>query len=168
MIPRDNIIIIYTRFCDMIENIPSKLVRIIHLLLLFTLIFGVFLPNKYLIYYLFLLPAIYVHWFFNDNKCMLTELESQFDQKHVNLNNHEEVRHYKYIDIFEILKKINIHFDSTDSFNSYLYNIFFICWVVGLIRFFNYYKKGISYIWSFIKKPLGSRLIGDKYERSRE
>lgn len=148
----------------MIENIASKLVRFTHLLLLFVLIFGVFLPNKYLIYYLFLLPAIYVHWYFNDDKCMLTELESQVDQKHVNLNNHEEVRHYKYIDIFEMLKKINIYFNSADSFTSYLYNIFFICWIVGLIRFFNYYKKNISNAWSFIKKPLQRRMITDRYK----
>lgn len=72
---------------------------------------------------------------------MLTELESYFDQKHVNLNNDDEVYHYKYINVLEMLKKINIYFDSADSFTSYLYNIFFICWVVGFIRFLNYYKK---------------------------
>ena len=101
----------------MIENVLNKIVRFSHLLLLFVLIFGVFLPSKYLIYFLFLLPAIYIHWYFNDNKCMLTELESRFDQKHVNLNNDYEVYHYKYINILEMLKKINIYFDFADYFN---------------------------------------------------
>jgi hypothetical protein len=146
----------------MIENVLREIVRFSHLLLLFVLIFGVFLPPKYLIYFLFLLPAIYIHWYFNDNKCMLTELESHFDQKYVNLNNDEEVYHYKYINILEMLKKINIYFDGADSFTSYLYNIFYICWIVGFIRFLNYYKKNIFNAWSVIKKPLQRRFLTDK------
>lgn len=149
---------------NVIENIPYKLVKITHYLLLFVLIFGIFLPPKYLIYYLFLLPAVYFSWQFNNNKCMLTELESQFDQRHVNLNQHEEVRHYKYEEIFENLKKIDIYFDNIDSFNSYVYNIIMIVWVVGIIRLINYYKKDISYVWSTIKKPLTRRILNDRYK----
>jgi|LakMenEpi03Aug12_release.lakeMendotaPanAssembly.Ray.scaffolds.fasta_scaffold857175_1 hypothetical protein len=146
----------------MTDTILSKVVRYIHYAFMLVLVFGVFLPGKYLIYFLFLLPAIYIHWYFNDNRCMLTELESYFDQKHVNLNNDDEVYHYKYINVLEMLKKINIYFDSADSFTSYLYNIFFICWVVGFIRFLNYYKKDIFNTWSVIKKPLQRRFLTDK------
>ena len=146
----------------MTDTILSKVVRYIHYAFMLVLVFGVFLPGKYLIYFLFLLPAIYIHWYFNDNRCMLTELESYFDQKHVNLNNDDEVYHYKYINVLEMLKKINIYFDSADFFTSYLYNIFFICWVVGFIRFLNYYKKDIFNTWSVIKKPLQRRFLTDK------
>jgi hypothetical protein len=148
----------------MIQKIISLFFKISHFVLLFILIFGVFLHPKYLIYYLFLWPAIYIHWYFNDNKCMLTELESNFDDKHVNLNNHEEVRHYKYIEIFEGLKKFNIYFDSIDSFTSYLYDIIMVCWFFGLIRLLNYYKKNIYYTWVAIKKPLSMRLVNDRYK----
>ena len=151
-------------FENVIENIPYKLVKITHYLLLFVLIFGIFLPPKYLIYYLFLWPAVYFSWQFNNNRCMLTELESQFDPRHLNLNEHEEVRHYKYIEIFENLKKIDIYFDNIESFNSYVYNIIMIVWVVGVIRLINYYKKDISYVWSTIKKPLTRRILNDRYK----
>jgi hypothetical protein len=146
----------------MITDLLQKVITILHISLIVLFIIGPFLPGKYLIYYLFLWPATYIHWYFNDNKCMLTELESHFDQKYVNLNNDEEVYHYKYINILEMLKKINIYFDGADSFTSYLYNIFFICWIVGFIRFLNYYKKDIFNAWSVIKKPLQRRFLTDK------
>jgi len=148
----------------MLKNILNELVKISHVLLLFFLIFGIFLPPKYLPYYLFIYPAIYVHWYFNDNQCMLTELESHFDQKYLNINNPEEVRHYKYKDIFESLKKMNIYFDSIDTCTSYLYNIIFVCWIVGLIRLLHYYKKNIYNALLLLKKPLIQRLVIDKYK----
>ena len=106
---------------------PSKLIanviKIIHYIIMFTLLLGVFLPSKYLIYYIFLWPAVYFHWYFNDNKCMLTEIESHFDTKYPNVNIHEEVRHHKYVEIFENFKKLNIYFDNIDLFTSGVYNI---------------------------------------------
>ena len=147
----------------MFKNILSNLVRFAHFLLIIILIFGIFLPSKYLIYYLILLPGMYIHWHFNDNKCMLTELESVFDDKYTYLNNHEEMRYYKYLYVFDLLKKIKIYPGNYDFFTSYLYNIFFICWIVGLIRLLNYYKKSIFRIWSTIKKPLQRRWVNDIY-----
>ena len=140
----------------------GNLIKFIHYLVIFVLIVGVFLPSKYLIYYIFLWPVVYFHWYFNDNKCMLTELESHFDIKYPNVNIHEEVSHYKYIEIFEGLKKINIYFDNIDSFTSYVYTIVMIFWVVSLIRLLNYYKKNIYHAWLSIKKPLTRRLVNDK------
>ena len=123
----------------MIENVMNKIVRFSHLLLLFVLIFGVFLPGKYLIYFLFLLPAIYIHWYFNDNKCMLTELESHFDQKHVNLNNDDEVYHYKYINVLEMLKKINIYFCNVFNY-VHLNNYYFFFISPMRCKYFNVFR----------------------------
>ena len=146
------------------DTILSRLVRYIHIALLFILIFGVFLPGKYLIYYLILWPAVIIHWSFNDNKCMLTELESQLNENHVNMNINDEIIHYKYLAIFKNFKKINIYFDSIDKFASYLHAIYMICWLVGFIRFLNYHKKSIYSALLSIKKPLGKRLIHDRYK----
>lgn len=142
----------------------ANVIRIIHYILMLSLLFGIFLPSKYLIYYIFLWPAVYLHWYFNGNRCMLTELESNFDQKFISVNNHEEVLHHKYVEIFENLKKINIYFDNMDSFTSYFYNVVVVLWIVGIVRLLHYYKKNIFYIWTIVKKPLTRRLVNDKYK----
>ena len=146
------------------SSFKSKLVKIIHYIVTFTLIFGIFLPNKYLIYYIFLWPAVYAHWFFNDNKCMLTELELHFNQKFININIDEEVNHHKHIENLEGLKKFNIYFDNIDSFTSYFYNIVVVCWVIGFIRLVVYYRKNILNFLSIIIPPLSKRVIYDKYK----
>jgi hypothetical protein len=129
-----------------------------------TLIFGVLLPSKYLIYYLFLLPALYLHWYFNDNKCILSELESYFDNENSNINNQDEARYYQLETIFKMLKKFNIYLYHGDLFISTLLNISIVCWIIGFIRFIIYYRKNILNIWEVIKNPLGKRVIHDKYK----
>jgi len=146
------------------DTILSRLVRYIHIALLIILVIGAFLPGKYLIYYLILWPAVIIHWSFNDSNCMLTELESQLSENHFNNNIPGEIIHYKYLNIFNFLKKINIYFDSIDKFASYLHTIYMICWLVGFIRFLNYHKKSIYSALLSVKKPLGKRLIHDRYK----
>jgi len=146
------------------DTIIIKLVRYFHYTYMLTLIFGVLLPSKYLIYYLFLLPALYLHWYFNDNKCILSELESYFDNENSNINNQDEARYYQLETIFKMLKKINIYLYHGDLFISTLLNISIVCWIIGFIRFIIYYRKNILNIWEVIKNPLGKRVIHDKYK----
>jgi len=146
------------------DTILSRVIRYFHYAFMLSLIIGMFLPSKYLIYYLCLLPAMYGHWVFNDNRCMLTEIESHFDNKNLNINNHEEVRHYQFKNLFKILKFFNIEIYNGDSFISTLLNISLICWVIGVIRVIIYYKKNILNIFSLIIPPLSKRVIHDKYK----
>jgi hypothetical protein len=154
---------LYTLF-NMNDTILSKLVRYIHLVYMGTLIFGVFLPSKYLIYYLFLLPALFIHWYLNNNRCMLVELESHFDNNYLNINVHEEVRYYQFQNIFKMLKNFNIRLYDGDLFISLIINVSIICWIIGFIRFIIYYRKNILNIWSVIKHPLSKRVLHDKYK----
>ena len=57
------------------NNLLQKLLVLLHLFLLVLFFIGPFLPGKYLIYYLFLWPFTYIHWHFNNNQCILTDLE---------------------------------------------------------------------------------------------
>ena len=148
----------------MTDTILSKIVRYFHYTCMLVLIIGVFLPPKYLISYLCLLPAIYIHWYFNDNKCMFVELESQLDNKNLNINNHEEVRHYQFENIFKTLKNFNIRVYHGDSFMSALLNISMVCWVIGFIRLVVYYRKNILNTLSIFTPPLSKRVIHDKYK----
>jgi len=52
-----------------------QLVKWLHELIWYISIFGIFLPKKYLFYYLFLWPIIFIHWQFNGQRCCLTDLE---------------------------------------------------------------------------------------------
>jgi hypothetical protein len=147
----------------MTDTILSKAVRYIHYAFMLLLVFGFILPHKYLIYYLFLLPGILIHKNLNDNKCMLTELESLLDNKNLNINNHEEVRYYQFDNIFNILKKIDIRFYHGDLFLSTYLNISIVCWIIGFIRFIVYYKKNISNILLVVKSSFRKTIIYDKY-----
>jgi len=149
---------------NMNDTILVKLVRYFHYTYMLTLIFGVLLPSKYIIYYLCLLPALYLHWYFNDNKCMLSELESHLDNENSNINNQDEARYYQLETIFKRLKKINIYFYDGDLFISLILNVSIICWIIGFIRFIIYYRKNILNIWSVIKHPLSKRVLHDKYK----
>ena len=124
--------------------------------------FGIFLPAKYLIYYLFLWPFIYLHWHFNDNQCMLSELEYKLDDNF--LSNVKEMDTYIYRSILDLFKNFGIYFDNIDNFVILSYNICMILWVISFIRCLVYYRKNISSFWSTIKKPLVRRLINDSYK----
>ena len=149
---------------NMNDTTLIKLVRYFHYTYMLTLIFGVLLPSKYIIYYLCLLPALYLHWYFNDNKCMLSELESYFDNENSNINNQDEVRHYQLETIFKMLKKINIYFYHGDLFISQVLNVSMVCWIIGFIRLIVYYRKNILNILSVFTGPLSKRFIHDKYK----
>jgi hypothetical protein len=144
----------------MIRIIVNKIVKFIHILVVFILLFGVFLPSKYLIYYIFLWPAIYIHWYFNDNQCMLSEIEYNLDEKY--LNNIKELDIYKYRSIFYLLKKCGVYFDNTDNFLNCVNSVALILWFISFVRCLVYYRKNISSIWNIIKNPLARRMINDK------
>lgn len=54
--------------------ILGKLIEKIHdILIIIVLIGWLILPKKYLFYYLFISPIIFIHWKMNNNKCILSE-----------------------------------------------------------------------------------------------
>jgi len=144
----------------MIRIILSKILKYIHILVNVIIFFGIFLPAKYLIYYLFLCPFIYLHWQFNDNQCMLSELEYKLDDNFS--SNIKEMNNYNYRSIKDLFKIFGIYFDNIDHF--LLIKICMILWVIAFIRYLVYYRKNISKFWSTIKKPLVRRLINDSYK----
>lgn len=45
------------------------------------IVFGCFLPAKYLPFHLLAWPIVYLHWQFNNNRCILTQLEIEISNK---------------------------------------------------------------------------------------
>ena len=137
----------------------TKIFRILHISVFFILVYGAFIPSKYLIYYLFLLPMLVLHWIFNNNSCMVTDIEFVVNSNHY--NNENEMIYYLNMELFNILKKINIKFDNFDSFHSFLYYTWGILWIFAFIRALIYYRKDIAKNWSIVSKHFISRFICD-------
>ena len=137
----------------------KKVLVFVHLLLLLIFIIGPFLPGKYLIYYLFLWPLVYIHWYFNDDRCMLTELEYNIDTDFFSSLN--EYSFFSKDSIFSALRKINIFFNSEHSFNTSLDKIRTILWIIAFIRAVIYYRKDIVKSFSNIRKHFIFRFLCD-------
>jgi hypothetical protein len=43
--------------------------------------FGFLLPETFLFYFIFTWPMVYLHWQFNNGRCILTELEYYIDNR---------------------------------------------------------------------------------------
>jgi hypothetical protein len=140
-------------------KIVKLIVICIHLFIIFALIFGFFIHDKYLIYYLIIWPAIYTHWLFNDDQCMLTEIEYKLNDNHY--NNIDEYRYNQYNSFLKQLKKYNIYFDNVDDYTTKIYTIASILWVIGFFRLLIFYRKNISNFWKCIYKTCVKRFICD-------
>jgi hypothetical protein len=55
------------------------IIQFIHVLVITFTLFGCFLPLKYLKYHLFMFPIIYTQWQLNNQKCILNDFESYFN-----------------------------------------------------------------------------------------
>jgi len=111
-------------------NFLVKLLDFIHQVAACFLILGCLLPPKYLIYHVFLWPLVYLHWYFNDGRCILSDWQNAAgDEK---LNGHES----GWVYIRSILSRFIKNSDSiTDIQIQYL--IFFMYtlpWSISLYR----------------------------------
>lgn len=62
----------------MIHNIKKYILLIVkglHVVIAIFFILGAFLPKKYLIFFIFGWPLMYLQWILNNNKCLLTDIE---------------------------------------------------------------------------------------------
>ena len=140
-------------------NFLQIILIILHASLVIIFTIGPFLPGKYLIYYLFLWPVTYIHWYFNDNKCMLTEIEYNVDRQHYNgINEYIYNSKGKFL---SFLNKINIFFPNFDSFDNWSNNYRSILWIIAFFRAVIYYKKDIAKGWSTTGKYRTSWFVFD-------
>ena len=138
----------------MITYLLQKVITILHIFLIVLFIIGPFLPGKYLIYYLFLWPATYIHWYFNDDNCMLTEIEYSLDKQY-----HNGLNEYIFNSkrgFFAVLG--NLKYDLLNVNFTYYRTIL---WIVAFIRAFIYYRKDITKWWEIVRKHFVSQFICD-------
>ena len=87
---------------------------------------GFILPTNYLIIYLCCWPLIYLHWHFNDDKCILTQIEDRMRGKNYT--------HNVYISNMRRLQKYGIEISYNES------RALILCGtsIIWLIAFYRY------------------------------
>ena len=104
----------------------AKIIHIFHKIFVYIVIFGCFLPYKYLVYHQFLWPIIYIHWKTNKNKCMITQLESYLKNTEAPTVNKHDGNDAKFITKF--FRDWGIHLKPRD-----LHKLTMLIFVVSLI-----------------------------------
>lgn len=108
----------------------------IHKLLVYFMFFGVFLPERLLIYFLITWPLIYLHWQLNNNRCILTELEYFIDNKPYPPTVDKD---HDYPFMRSVLADFNIKVPDEQIHYGVLFGLTAI-WIVGVVRYFRVYK----------------------------
>ena len=120
----------------MIHNIKKYILPVVkglHLVIMLFLTLGALLPKKYLIYFIFGWPLMYLQWILNDNKCFLTEFEYWLANDPRPAPNHYYNFVIKYND--SLYKIFNIKLDD-DLINFYCYFTLVFCWLIGTYRYY--------------------------------
>ena len=118
------------------RNFLKKVVYLIHKLFVYFLILGVFLPEKYLFLYIIAWPLTYIHWQFNGQRCILTQLEYFLDNKSIppKIDEDPDAPFMK-----SILSEIGIKMSDSEIHYTVCYSNT-ILWSIGVIRYFRLYK----------------------------
>lgn len=112
-----------------------------HKLLVYFMIFGCLLPEKYLWIHLLLWPIVYVHWQFNDEKCCLTQLELYL-KYNTSRKDAPKVEHDHGED-FYFLRKLLADFNlnlTIEQMHTGTYVVFTTSWFISFIRYLVYKK----------------------------
>lgn len=116
------------------------LVHIFHKILVYFMVFGCLLPQKYLLPHLLLWPIVYIHWQFNDQRCCLTQLELYLKDKTKTAPTIQEDHGDDYYFLKSLLKDYDIEL-SKDHMQLGIYTLFTASWLISLVRYLKYKQK---------------------------
>jgi|LakMenEpi03Aug12_release.lakeMendotaPanAssembly.Ray.scaffolds.fasta_scaffold1713252_2 hypothetical protein len=117
-----------------LKTILKKILIIIHNLIVYFMAIGFLMPDFLLSFYIITWPSVYLHWQFNNNRCILTELEYYLDNKPYPPTVDAD---HDYIYISKMLRDLNIKMSNDKIHYSIVYG-FTIFWIIGCIRYFKY------------------------------
>lgn len=101
----------------------------IHKLIVYTMLFGFLLPEKYLIYFLLLGIIVYLLLKFNNDKCILTEFQNYLENKQ---NNKKTFIEYMFKEFRIYLRRNELNF---------IHKFIQISWIIGILRYFKFIKN---------------------------
>jgi hypothetical protein len=115
----------------------GNLLAIFHKLFVCFMFCGFLVPEKFLFYFIIIWPCVYLHWQFNDGRCVLTELQYYLDNKPFppkvyKSNNYPFMR--------KMLSDININLSNSQLHYAIIYGYTISC-LIGVIRYIKYLNK---------------------------
>lgn len=121
-----------------IKQIIKNIVHFIHLLISIFTVVGFLMPDRFLFYYILCWPSIYVHWQFNNQRCILNDIKYYLDDKIPPPGNKDE---YPYIQ--KQLLNIGIKAQNVHIHYFYMYGISAF-WMIGLLRYIYIKNKKVD------------------------
>jgi hypothetical protein len=109
------------------RDILKILIKIIHTFVVIFMYFGFLLPKKYLLYFIFTWPIVFLHWQLNDGICCLTQFEYWLHKKQ-----NPPLVHHDFI-LFKNL--FNIKISDATLFNLGCFLSTF-SWSIGVYRYY--------------------------------
>ena len=103
-----------------------NIVYFIHVMLICFVWIGFMLPKKYLIYYLIVLPIMFIYWQLNDNRCIFSQIENKIRGRTTTPNV------YQYFSILLSKHGINVSYKTTKTIIVYGISI---CWLIAFFRY---------------------------------
>ena len=110
------------------NKIKLIIIQLLHSIISLFSVFGCLLPNKYLKYHLLIYPFHAIHWYFNNNKCILIELEKIY-------NNNKK---YLFIQTFinNLIHNLGLKKKSNKELSNFYINLLIISYIITVIRLY--------------------------------
>ena len=108
------------------------IMTIIHYFIVLFITFGAFLPKKYLIFFVFAWPILYLHWYTNNDRCFFTQIECWLDKQPYCSKPAAE-----YPFVTKMLSYVNIEIKSKQHKKYAINAMLSFFWLIGIYRYFN-------------------------------
>ena len=113
------------------KEILKTILVFIHKLIVYFMAFGFLLPHGFLLYFLLTWPLVYLHWQFNNNRCVLTELEYYLDDTPYPPTVDKD---HNNPFVMKLLNDFGIHLSDSQVHYGIMYG-FTVSWMIGAFRY---------------------------------
>jgi hypothetical protein len=122
-------------YMQAIKKLICYIMKAMHYFVVLFITLGAFIPKKYLVYFLFAWPILYLHWQMNNNKCLLTQIECWLDnQPYCNVTDND------FPFVTNMLNYLHIEITGNEQKNRIMNSGLTCFWLFGMYR---YYKKSL-------------------------
>lgn len=123
---------------DSFENVLLNIIIILHICFILFVVVTPFIGNNYFLFlHAIVVPFIMLHWYINDNNCVLTLLEKEFRYRVYGTvpDPNECFTHRIIAPVYDFA-------NDNENQSSFIYIITIILWVISLSRLYYNYKTG--------------------------
>ena len=109
------------------KSVLLKIVRFVHQVIGFFIMFGCFLPHPFVLCTIFGFPLAYLQYQFNDNRCVITDLQRYLGDTEIDTGT-------DWPDVRTYFSRFGISKVSDKQIEIVMYTIWFTGWCIALAR----------------------------------